>query len=174
MKVNIAISPKANVLAAINAANAASSTNITEAQVTFGAVSVSAGTAGRNSSVTLTGVDGQGIEGSRTFAYTRQPLSGGAIPTNAPAFVTIAEDDTRPQVLVKVCAALGLMASEIEDISYTAPVDLATPGTMQVAAIVGSYLYYDLKDVEIRLADTDVAFATVAPITDLDAFEAEA
>jgi len=173
MKVNIAITAKANILAAINAANAATSTNITEAQVTWELPVVSAGIAGRNTSVTLFGIDGQGIEGGRTFSYTRQPLSGGAIATTAPAFVPILEADTRPQVLAKVITALGLLASEIEDISYTAPVDLATPGTMQIAAIANSYLYYDLKDVEIRLADLDVPFAEVAPIVDLDAFEAE-
>lgn len=173
MKVNIAISAKANILAAINAANVASSTNITEAQVTFGVATAAAGTAGRNTTVQLTGIDGQGIEGSRTFSYTRQPLSGGAIPTDAPAFVSILQADTRPQVLAKVITALGLLAAEIEDLSYTAPVDISTPGTMQIAAVANSYLYYDLLDVEIRLADLDVAFATIAPITDLDAFEAE-
>jgi hypothetical protein len=89
-------------------------------------------------------------------------------------FVAIVPEDTRAQVLAKACVQLGLLATEIEDISYTAPVDVNTHGTMQIAAIVGSYLYYDLKDIEIRLVDTDVAFATIAPITDLDAFEAEA
>lgn len=171
MKVNITLTPEANLLAAINAANVGA--NITAAQVTFGAVSVSAGTGGRNSSVTLTGVNGQGIEGSRAFAYTRQALSAGALPSVVP-FISIAPGDTRPQVLAKACTQLGLIATEIEDISYTAPVDVDTHGAMQIAALVGSLLYYDLKDLEIRLIDTDVAFATVAPVTDLDAFEAEA
>lgn len=174
MKVNITLSPLANVLAAINAANAASSTNITEAQVTAGAPTVAAGTGGRNTSVLLTGVDGQGIEGSRTFAYTRQALDGGAVPTTAPTFVVVAQSDTRAQSRDKVCTALGLLASEITDTAYTAPVDQTTPGTISIAAIDPGYLYIGTRDVELRFADTDVPFATVAPITDLDSFEAEA
>lgn len=174
MKVNIAISPLANILAAINAANTASSTNITAAQVTAAAPVVAAGTGGRNTTVVLTGVDGQGIEGSRTFAYTRQALDGGAVATTAPAFVTVLESDTRAQSRAKVCTALGLMASEITDVSYTAPVDVGTPGTIQISAIDPGLLYIGTRDVELRFADEDVAFATVAPITDLDAFEAEA
>jgi hypothetical protein len=174
MKVNIALSPLANILAAINAANTASSTNITEAQVTAAAPVVAAGTGGRNTTVQLTGVDGQGIEGSRTFAYTRQSLATGAVATNAPTFVTVLEADTRDQSRVKVCTALGLKASEIGDVSYTAPVAVGTPGTIQISAIDPGLLYVGVRDVELRFADEDVAFATVAPITDLDAFEAEA
>lgn len=174
MKVNIALSPIANVLAAINAANVASSTNITEAQVTFGAPTVSAGTGGRNTSVTLTGVDGQGIEGSRTFAYTRQSLDAGAVASGAPASVVVLQSDTRAQSLAKVVAALGLVAEEIEDVSYTAPADQATPGTIQIAAVNPGYLYIGIRDVALHFVDADVPFATVAPITDLDSFEAEA
>lgn len=173
MKVNIAISPLANLLAAINAANTASSTNITEAQVTAAPPVAAGGTGGRNTTVLLTGIDGQGIEGTRTFSYTRQSLDGGAVATNAPAFVTVLESDTRAQSRAKVCTALGLMASEINDLSYTAPVDQATPGTIQIAAIDPGYLYLGTRDVELRFADEDVAFATVAPITDLNGFEAE-
>lgn len=173
MKVNIALSPLANVLAAINAANTASSTNITEAQVTAGAPTVAAGTAGRNTSVLLTGVDGQGIEGTRTFSYTRQALDGGAVATTAPTFVTVLEADTRDQSRVKVCTALGLMASEIEDLAYTAPVDAATPGTISISAKNPGYLYIGTREVELRFADTDVAFATVAPETDADGFDPE-
>lgn len=174
MKVNIAITPLANILAAINAANTASSTNITEAQVTAANPVVASGTGGRNTTVQLTGIDGQGIEGSRTFAYTRQALDGGAVPTTAPAFVTVLESDTRDQSRVKVCTALGLMANQITDVSYTAPVAVGTPGTIQISAIDPGLLYIGTRDVELRFADEDVAFATVAPITDLDAFEAEA
>lgn len=174
MKVNITLSPLANVLAAINAANVASSTNITEAQVTAGAPVTASGTAGRNTTVLLTGVDGQGIEGTRTFSYTRQALDGGAVATTAPTFVIVLQADTREQSLTKVVTALGLKESEIESLAYTAPIDQATPGTISLAAVNPSYLYIGTREVELRFADADVAFATVAPETDADGFDAEA
>ena len=174
MKVNIALTPLGNVLAAINAANTATGTNITESQVTAAAPVVAAGTGGRNTTVILTGVDGQGIEGSRTFSYTRQSLDAGAVPTTAPANVTVLQADDRDASLAKVVAALGLKASEIESLSYTAPADQSTPGTIQIAAKNPSYLYIGIRDVELVFADADVAFATVAPETDADGFDAEA
>lgn len=173
MKVNIALTPLGNVLAAINAANVASSTNITEAQVTAGAPTAAGGVGGRNTTVLLTGVDGQGIEGTRTFSYTRQALDGGAVATTAPTFVIVLQADTREQSLAKVVTALGLKASEIESLAYTAPVDQATPGTIQLGAINPGYLYIGTRDVELRFADADVPFATVAPETDADGFDAE-
>lgn len=174
MKVNIAISPLANVLAAINAANTASSTNILESQVTAAAPTVTAGTAGRNTSVELTGIDGQGIQGSRTFSYTRQALDGGAVPTTAPAFVLVAVSDTRAQSRAKVATALGLLASEIGDVAYTAPADQLTPGSITISANDPGYLYIGTRVVALHFPDADVDFATIAPITDLDSFEAEA
>ena len=173
MKVNITLSPLANVLAIINAANAATSTNITEAQVTAAAPVAAGGTGGRNTTVTLTGVDGQGIEGSRTFAYTRQALDAGAVATDAPTSVIVLQSDTREQSLAKVAAALNLLASEIESLAYTAPVDQATPGTITLAAVNPSYLYLGTREVALAFADADVPFATVAPVTDADGFDAE-
>lgn len=173
MKVNIALSPIANVLAAINAANVATSTNITEAQVTVGAPTAAGGTGGRNTTVLLTGINGQGIEGTRTFSYTRQALDAGAVASTAPASVVVLQADTREQTLAKVVAALGLVAEEIEDLSWTAPVDQATPGTMTIAAVNPGYLYLGTRGVALHFVDADVPFAEVAPITDLDSFEAE-
>lgn len=173
MKVNIALTPLGNVLAAINAANAASSTNITESQVTAGAPVAAGGTGGRNTTVLLTGIDGQGIEGTRTFSYTRQALDGGAVATTAPTFVIVLQADTREQSLAKVVAALGLKASEVESLSYTAPIDQATAGTIQLGAINPGYLYIGTRDVELRFADADVPFAEIAPVTDADGFDAE-
>lgn len=174
MKVNVALSPKANILAIINAANVATSTNITEAQVTFGAATAAGGAGGRNTTVILTGIDGQGIEGSRTFAYTRQALDGGAVAPGAPASVVVVQGDTREQSLAKVVTALGLVAEEIESLSYTAPVDQSTPGTIQIAAVNPGYLYIGTRDVALNFVDADVPFATIAPVTDADGFEAEA
>ncbi|MNQ09547.1 hypothetical protein D3C85_223640 [compost metagenome] len=173
MKVNIAISPLENILAAINAANTASSTNITSAQVTAAAPVVAAGTAGRNTTVELTGVDGQGIEGSRVFAYTRQSLATGAVASTAPASVTVLQADDQAASVTKVATALGLVASEFDASAYTAPEDQSTPGTVTITAKATSLLYVGVRVVPLNFADADVAFATVAPITDLDAFEAE-
>ena len=172
-KVNIAISPLANVLAAINAANVASSTNITEAQVTAAAPVVAAGTGGRNTTVDLTGIDGQGIEGTRTFAYTRQSLASGAVASTAPASVVVANGDNQAASVTKVATALGLLASEFDASAYTAPADQLTPGTVTITAKATSLLYVGSRVVPLNFADADVAFATIAPITDLDAFDAE-
>ena len=174
MKVNISISPLANVLAAINAANTAAGTNITAGQVTAAAPAIVAGTAGRNTAVTLTGVNGQGIEGSRTFAYTRQSLAGGAVPTTAPASILVVAGDTQAETLTKVATALGLLESELDASAFTAPADQTTPGTITITAHTVSLLYVASRVVALNFADTDVAFADVAPTTDLDGFDAEA
>lgn len=173
MKVNIALTPLANVLAAINAANTATSTNITEAQVTAAAPTTVAGTGGRNTSVELTGIDGQGIEGSRTFSYTRQSLATGAVASTAPASVTVAEGDDQAASVAKVATALGLLASEFDASAYTAPEDQSTPGTVTITAKATSLLYTGVRVVPLNFADADVAFATVAPVTDADGFDAE-
>lgn len=173
MKVNIAISPLANVLAAINAANTASSTNITESQVTAAAPVTAAGTGGRNTTVALTGINGQGIEGSRTFAYIRQSLASGAVPTTAPSSVTVANGDNQAASAAKVATALGLLASEFDTSAYTAPVDIPTPGTITITAKSTSLLYVGSRVVPLNFADTDVAFATVAPVTDIGGFDPE-
>jgi len=173
MKVNIALTPLANVLAIINAANVASSTNITEAQVTAAAPVVAAGTGGRNTTVLLTGVDGQGIEGTRTFAYTRQSLATGAVASTAPASVTVLQADDQAASVTKVATALGLLASEFDASDYTAPEDQATPGTVTITAKATSLLYTGVRVVPLNFADADVAFATVAPVTDADGFDAE-
>jgi len=174
MKVNITLTPLANVLAAINAANTATSTNITESQVTAAAPTTAAGTGGRNTSVVLTGIDGQGIEGSRTFSYTRQSLASGAVASTAPASVLVAEGDNQAASVTKVATALGLLASEFDASAYTAPVDQTTPGTVTITAKTSSLLYVGSRVVPLNFADEDVAFATVAPVTDADGFDPEA
>lgn len=174
MKVNITLSPLANVLAAINAANTATSTNITEAQVTAAAPVVAAGTGGRNTSVALTGVNGEGIEGSRTFSYTRQSLDAGAVASTAPASVLVAQADNQAASVTKVATALGLLASEFDASAYTAPADQLTPGTVTLTAKATSLLYVGARVVPLNFADSDVAFATVAPVQDADGFDAEA
>ena len=173
MKVNIAITPLANVLAAINAANTATSTNITESQVTAAAPVVASGTAGRNTTVVLTGINGQGIEGSRTFSYIRQSLDAGAVSTTAPANVTVVSGDTEAESATKVATALNLLATEFDTSAYTAPTDSSTPGTISLVAKATSLLYVGTRVVPLIFADTDVAFATVAPETDANGFDAE-
>jgi hypothetical protein len=174
MKLNIALSAVANVLGAINAANTAVSLALTEAQVTFAAPAVTAGTAGRNTSITLTGVNGQGVEGSRTFSYTRQSLAAGAVASTAPASVTTAPGDTEAASLTKVATALGLLAGEFTSSAFTAPADMTTPGTITLTANAASLVYTGARTVALNFPDSDVDFATLAPTTDLDGFDAEA
>lgn len=171
MKVNIALSGKENLLAAINAANPGA--NIAEDQVTFGDPGFLAWeTNVPNTSVVVTGVDGKGIEGSLTFNYVRQHIGVGAVASNAPTEFFVDPGDDVTSSAAKVIALLALRPSEVYGGFYTAPA-VGVPGSMNIYTNVDSLLYNGTRSVVLKLSDGDVAFATVAPITDLDAFEVE-
>lgn len=171
MKINKNLSGIANLLAAINAANGSS---ITEDQVTVGDPGfLSWETAAINTAVILTGVNGKGIEGSRTFNYIRLSIAGPAVPSNAPtSFVVEPEDDVVTSG-DKVIAALGLRPSEVTGGFYTAP-SVGVPGSMNIYSNVTSLMYLGTRSVVLKFADPAVDFASVAPITDADGFDAEA
>lgn len=170
MKVNPAISGVANILAAINAANG---TSITEDQVTVGDPGFLAWeTNVPNTSVVLTGVDGKGIEGSRTFNYVRQHVATGAVASDAPLEFFVQPEDDLEASAAKVIAILGLRATEVYGGFYTAPT-VGVAGSMNIYTNTNSLLYNGTRSVILKLADGDEAFSEVAPITDLDAFEAE-
>lgn len=174
MKINLALSDIANVLAVVNDTNQASNLNLTADQVTFGTVQTVAGTAGRNSEITLTGVNGKGVEGSRTFAYTRQSLDAGAVASTAPTEVIVQDGDNAATVMGKVVTALGLLPGQVESSDFVAPADVDTNGSITLNALSDSLVYVGSRAVVVKLPDTDVAFATLAPETDLNGFEAEA
>lgn len=110
MKVNLAISPLANVLALINIKN---DSNIVEDQVTVNEVVASTENPGDNTKITLTGVDGKGIEGSRTFFYGRASVVSQATPPTST--VVLAPGEVGGDAVAKLLAQLHL---RIEDINY--------------------------------------------------------
>lgn len=172
-KINIAISAAENLLALVNEANPA--LNATQSQVTLGVPSVAAGTAGRNTSITLTAIDNEGFSGTQTFAYTRQALvAGGAIATAKDIPVAIASGDTQAQVLTKAATSLGLLESELNFSDFEAPVNEDTAGSATLTAKADSLLYTGSYEVVLSVPDSDVPLDDAAPTTDLDGFEPEA
>ena len=168
MKVNPLVSAVQNILDLVNAANTAQV--LTSAQVTVGAPSIAAGTAGRNTAVTLTAI--ADFTGTVDFSYTRQSLATGAVASTAPAKVDTLVDDDQAASVAKVAAALGLVAGEFVASAFTAPEDAVTDGSITLTALSTSLLYTGVRVVTLSLADTSLATAT--PVTDLDGFEAEA
>lgn len=110
MRINLAISSLANVLGLINDKNGS---NITEDQVTVTEIIESTENPGDNTKITLTGVDGNGIEGSRSFFYGRASVvSQGTPPTST---VVLAPGEVAGEAVAKILTQLNL---RIEDIVY--------------------------------------------------------
>lgn len=170
MKVNIALTAVANLLGALNGDNAG--LGATAANVTFGVPTAVDGTEGRNTEVVVTAVEGQGFRGSKTLSYTRQGLSSGAIASTAPSQIEVAANATEVQVLTAMVATLGLIESEVELLSFTAPVDTETNGVAVIAAKVAGLLYSGSRQypLVVPVPSLDSAIAT----SDLNSFEAEA
>jgi len=172
-KVNLALTASANVLALINAANPA--LNATDTQVTLGTPSVEAGTGGRNTSLIVTAIDNQGFSGTQTFAYTRQALASGAAVATAKAVpFAIAPGDTNAQILTKAATALGLLESELTIANVVQPTNETTPGSADIVANVASLLYTGTYAATLTVPDADVPLSSVATVTDLSGFDAEA
>ncbi|MNE00904.1 hypothetical protein D3C80_933280 [compost metagenome] len=168
MKVNVAKSAIQNILDLVNGANVGQV--LTTAQVTVGNPSAVAGTAGRNTEVTLTAI--ADYTGTQTYAYTRRSIATDAVASTAPAKVDTLVDDTEAEAVAKVVTALGLVAGEFDISAYTAPVDESTDGSVTLTAKATSLLYTGVRVVVLSLQD--VSLATATPVTDLDGFEAEA
>jgi hypothetical protein len=106
MLLNYSISSIANVLALVNAKNGS---NITEAQVIVNEIVESDENPGDNTKITLTGVDGKGIEGTRSFYYGRVAV------ITPPTVVTLAPGEVGGEAVAKIIAQLGI---RLEDIYY--------------------------------------------------------
>lgn len=161
MKINLALTPLANVLGLINLKNGSS---ITENQVTVDALIASTENPGDNTKVTLTGIDGQGIEGTRSFFYGRYDLLGAK--TLDPTRVAILDTDTQLQIHDKICAAHGIKASEVEVSTVTVPAtDNFTVATMM--PIDDSLLYNgDPMDVHVTLEGAVIPLTVAIPNTE--------
>jgi hypothetical protein len=161
MQINLGLSPLSNVLGLINAKNGSS---IVETQVTVDAVIESTENPGDNTKVTLTGIDGQGIQGSRSFYYGRYSLLGAKEPD--PGRVNILGTDDQAQIEAKVCTTFGLKASEVEVSDVTIPAS----GNFTVATMMpvdNSLLYNgDPVDVHITLEGDVIPLSVAIPNTE--------
>lgn len=170
MKINTGVSALQNLIALILADN--EGTALTEAQFTAGAPAVIAGEEGRNTSVTLTAVEGEGYAGSVTFNYTRLDLNSGvAVPVTS---VQIAEGDDLAAATAAVVAAMGLVADEVTASDFEAPVG-ETAGSIVITAVAGSLLYTG-EPVIIELtvpAPATPDMSETFAVTDLNGFVAE-
>lgn len=137
MKLNLAISSLANVLGLINEKNGS---NITTSQVTVTSIEASDENPGDNTKITLTGVNGQGIEGSRTFYYGRVNVTSGVFPI--PEKVMLAPTDAGAEAVAKFVAAYNLRQEEIYYDGWAFP-SPGVPGGVNVWGAPDSLLYND-------------------------------
>lgn len=175
MKVNLQLSPVANFLAILNAANPGK--NFSESNLTLGApTELVGGNGGRNTSVLLTAIQDAGFSGTHTVNYTRQTLAAGAaIPTANAVSVLVQGTDTDAEILTKVASALGLLESELTISAITIPAnENDTSGQATITAVSTSLLYIGSYVVELDVADEDVPLNDAITVSDLDGFEAEA
>lgn len=166
MKINLSLSPLTNVLGLINGKNGSS---IVETQVTVDSVIASTENPGDNTKITLTGIDGKGIEGSRAFFYGRYDLLGGKAPD--PTRVEILATDTQSQILGKIATAYGLEPTEI---TFNGGSDVTIPATDDVAittmaAKTDSLLYNGpAVKVNVTLPNAVVPLSKAIPVTEFD------
>lgn len=136
MKINLTKTPLENLVLQIVEDNAG--LVLTAAQVTAG-VPADFGGSPQNTQVTLTAVEGQGYTGTKLIKYSRLSMNSGvAVPVTS---VEVLDTDNQAAVETKVAAAMGLLKSELTFASYTAPVDVSTPGGINVNPNIASLLY---------------------------------
>lgn len=171
MQINVAKTAQENLIDLIIDANPGKS--LAANQFTAAAPVVIPDDAGRNTTVTLSAVVGQGYgAGDVTFKYTRLPLtSGQATPVTT---VTVVEGDDEAASLAKVISALGILASEVDASDYAAPADASTPGMITLTPKATSALYVgDAVVIELDIAgEVEPTLAETFTVTDLNGFEA--
>ncbi|MNU54542.1 hypothetical protein D3C71_436000 [compost metagenome] len=135
MKINLTVSPLANVLALVNEKNG---TLLSVDRITSGPAVAPTGETTDNTEITLTGIAGHGYIGSLTYTYDRATLASQEIPT--PSAIDVTATDTEADVKTKVAAALRIIESAVDFTDLTIPVD-ATDGTVTVTPASGNLLY---------------------------------
>jgi hypothetical protein len=176
-KINTSLSALDNLLALVNAANTGQT--ITNAQVTAGAPSVKSDTGdGRNTTVALTAVGGQGYTGAVSVNYTRRGLNDSVL---SPVDSYTATTGTTAAALVTALAAqLGLVESELHLEDPAAPgtplsgAQSGNQATLDLVANAGSLLYVDgsLQAIAMTWQAPQVALDSAVTVTDLSGFDA--
>jgi len=171
MKINAANSAIQNVLDLVIDAN--SGLALTSAKVTVGAPSVFAGTAGRNTQVTLTAVANAGFSGTKVVDYTRLGVLTGTATAaaEAAAGIVVAPAATAAEVKAILVAQFGLVADQVEVADLVLPVNESTPGSITLAAVAGSLLYVGNESVILTVADADVPLEDAVTNDQLNGFE---
>ncbi len=157
MQINTSKTAIQNILDLVNGKNAG--LNLTEAQVSVGVPSVfSEAENPRNSQVILTALGGSGYTGTKTIKYTRLGVGQGVAVLPSQVYVVGAE--TEAEIKTAIATALNLVEAEIEVSALTLPVDVNTPGQVNVAPKVDSLLYVGASiDVVLAIAPEDLESA---------------
>lgn len=166
-----------NVLALVSAANSAVA--ITPAQVTAGVPAAqTADGQGRNTTLALTAVEGQGYTGTQTYTYARRGLNDSVL---APVDSTTQIIGVTAEALVTALAAqLGLVESEVhleDPAAVGTPLTGAisnSPAALNLVSAAGSLLYVDgsTQSIAITWTAPQVDLATATPVTALSGFDA--
>lgn len=167
MKIDVSKSPLANLLALVNlkATNA-----YTEDQLTFGAATAAAEGSAKNTTVTLTAVDGKGFTGTADVHYNRLGLDKGVSAPNLT--LVVAEGSTTAGLLTQAAQQLGLREGEVEwDADVRVPADGET-ATAVLKAKDGSYLYVGTLELTLNNPAEAVSMADNVGDGNLDGFDA--
>lgn len=135
MKINLTVSPLANVLALVNEKNG---TLLSVDRITSGAAMVPSGETTDNTEIVLSGIPGHGYIGDVTYTYDRATLESQEIPT--PTSVDLVVEDTEATAKTKVAAALRLIEEAVDFVDLVLPVG-ATDGSVTVIPADGNLLY---------------------------------
>jgi hypothetical protein len=176
-KIDASKSALDNLLVLVNTANTGQT--ITNAQVTAAAATVKTDTGdGRNTSVVLSAVGGQGYSGSQTVNYTRRALNDSVTSPNFAATQTIG--DTASAIIAALATTNGLVASELHLEDPGAPGTPVTgainnsPATLNLVSANGSLLYIDGSSQAITFTwnAPSVPLTTAIATVDLAGFDA--
>lgn len=124
--------------------------------------------ADRNTTLLLTAVPDQGWIGFKRVYYTRLGLdSGTVVPVTA---LSIVGNNTQSAVKARVARAMGLVADELEVVSFVRPL-VSTVGSITLAPIEASLLYLGgARTVAVTLEEYSLDEAI--QVTDLTGFTA--
>lgn len=168
MKINTTLTALANVYALVNAANALT---LDATKATVGAPAARTPDANpRNTTVTLTAVDGGGIEAGTTVDVTYDRLGmGSGVVTPEFSFFTDGTT-TLPSFKTAVATSLGLIEAEI-DVTGTLPATEGETTTMVVAAKAGSLLYVGTQNLTVEWPAGEPTMAESVTVTQLSGFD---
>lgn len=176
-KINSGLSALDNLLAILNAANTGQT--ITNTQVTAGVPSVKTDSGdGRNTTVAMAAVAGQGYTGSVSVNYTRRGLNDSVL--NPVDSYTATTGDTAAAILAALVTQLGLVAAEVHLEDPAAPgtplsgAQTGNQASLNIVTKAGSLLYVDGSTQAIAMTwdAPQVDLATAVATTNLGGFDA--